>query len=117
MCGLHYMDDSGVRLSHNLKERCNDGKGTSTLCKYVSVSSEAAGYQVSEADVEPMDIERARSIPQNGKNIWPGLTFIFLMQGHAMGGVEGCKRITSDVMKNEGRRITVMMYEEYVENS
>ncbi|KAF8077036.1 hypothetical protein N665_1067s0003 [Sinapis alba] len=46
-------------------------------------------------------------------NMFP---YLLKQPGHAMGGVEGCKRITSDVMKNEGRRITVMMYEEYVEN-
>ncbi|CAG7898836.1 unnamed protein product [Brassica rapa] len=73
-----------------------------------------AGKQCSSKDMKTFTIDRPRSIPQNTTSFDSGVTSIFLIQAHAVGGLEVCKCITPDVLDVEVERLTVMIYEEYM---
>lgn len=73
------------------------------------------GRQLSAKEMKPFTIDRLRSVPQNTNMFESGITSTLLLQAHAVGGVDVCKCITSEVLETEVQRIAVMMYEENID--
>ncbi|KAF8105185.1 hypothetical protein N665_0162s0060 [Sinapis alba] len=73
-----------------------------------------AAKEGTSKETKPMNNERPRSVPQNPTQSESALTYVVLIQAHAVAGVEVCKYITLDVLAAEAERVMVMMYEDYV---
>lgn len=70
------------------------------------------GRIMNSKDLKALSVVRLRSVPQNPKHAHSGVTSVFLMQAHAVAGIEGCQYLTMDVMGPDAQRLAVMLYEE-----
>lgn len=73
-----------------------------------------AGKQLTAKEMKPLTIDRPRAVPQKSNLFESGITTVLLIQAHAVGGVDVCKCITSEVLDTEVQRIAVMIYEENI---
>ncbi|KAJ4893781.1 hypothetical protein Rs2_20575 [Raphanus sativus] len=69
------------------------------------------GRQVGTRDCKAMAIERPRSIPQQNEVKDSGVSSVFFIQAHAVGGIDACKCITPDVIASHVERLVVTLYE------
>ncbi|KAL0802191.1 hypothetical protein Bca101_057367 [Brassica carinata] len=73
-----------------------------------------AGKSLSSQGLNPLTLERTRTVPQNPRSVDSGVTAALLMEGHAIGGIEACKCLNADVMAREAQRLAVTIYEDNV---
>ena len=68
-----------------------------------------AGKQPFPTDLKALTIERPCIVPQNHNHFDSGITYILLIQDHAVAGSDVCKCITPDVLDLEVERTAVMI--------
>uniref|UniRef100_M4F8L1 Ubiquitin-like protease family profile domain-containing protein n=1 Tax=Brassica campestris TaxID=3711 RepID=M4F8L1_BRACM len=99
---------------------CNTSyKSDSLTAKELAPTAQMLPYLLTQAcrklepeRLNPLTVERARQIPQNRKHADSGVTAALLMQAHAAGGIEACRHLSTDLVKQEAKRMAVMIFEE-----
>lgn len=98
---------------------CNTSyKSDSLTAKELAPTAQMLPYLLTQAcrklepeRLNPLTVERARQIPQNRKHADSGVTAALLMQAHAAGGIEACRHLSTDLVKQEAKRLAVMIFE------
>uniref|UniRef100_A0A0D2ZS03 Ubiquitin-like protease family profile domain-containing protein n=1 Tax=Brassica oleracea var. oleracea TaxID=109376 RepID=A0A0D2ZS03_BRAOL len=70
-----------------------------------------AGWRISNSQLVPMVVERAKTVPQNIISADSSLTSVLLMQTHALSGIEACRCIAPHILASEAQRVAVLLYE------
>ncbi|CAF1963258.1 unnamed protein product [Brassica napus] len=70
-----------------------------------------AGWRISNSQLVPMVVERAKTVPQNIISSDSSLTSVLLMQTHALSGIEACRCIAPHILASEAQRVAVLLYE------
>uniref|UniRef100_A0A0D2ZS02 Ubiquitin-like protease family profile domain-containing protein n=1 Tax=Brassica oleracea var. oleracea TaxID=109376 RepID=A0A0D2ZS02_BRAOL len=70
-----------------------------------------AGWRISNSQLVPMVVERAKTVPQNIISADSSLSSVLLMQTHALSGIEACRCIAPHILASEGQRVAVLLYE------
>lgn len=70
-----------------------------------------AGLRITNSQLKPMDVERAKAIPQNIILADASLTSVLLMQAHSQSGIEGCHCVAPHILASEAQRLAVLLYE------
>ena len=70
-----------------------------------------AGLQISNSQLMPMVVERAKTVPQNIISADSSLTSVLLMKTHSLSGIEIFRCIAPHILASEAQRVAVMLYE------
>ncbi|KAH0867911.1 hypothetical protein HID58_074933 [Brassica napus] len=70
-----------------------------------------AGWRISNSQLVPMVVERAKTVPQNIISADSSLTSVLRMQTHALSGIEACRCIAPHILASEAQRVAVLLYE------
>lgn len=91
------------------------------MCKELSPIPEmfpyllnSSGKHLNNRELNPMAVERARSIPQDVIHSNQGVSFVLLIQTH-VASVKVCKCITLGLLPYEVERLAAMLYEEHTQ--
>ncbi|KAF2538311.1 hypothetical protein F2Q68_00020035 [Brassica cretica] len=70
-----------------------------------------AGLRISNSQLMPMVVERAKTVPQTIISADSSLMSVLLMQTHSLSGIETCRCIAPHILASEAQRVAVMLYE------
>ncbi|KAF3501391.1 hypothetical protein F2Q69_00041533 [Brassica cretica] len=70
-----------------------------------------AGLRISNSQLMPMVVERAKTVPKTIISADSSLTSVLLMQTHSLSGIETCRCIAPHILASEAQRVAVMLYE------
>lgn len=85
------------------------------IAKFFPYLINQAGRNLCSKDSKPFTVKREKGIPQNGFHPDFIVTYVLLMQAHAIAGLEVCRCLTPEILPTEAQRLEVMLYEENCE--